>query len=198
MIKLARAVQFAHDHHVIHRDLKPANVLIASEKEGLDVKITDFGLGKFFHDETSPHTKTGAFLGTPSYMAPEQASGRTQEVGPATDIYSLGAILYELLTGLPPFLGATILDTLTTIRERDPIPPRSLQPRIPRDLETICLKCLSKSLHARYRTGEELADDLGRFLAGRTIRARRPAVFERVRAGAGATPSWRHSPHVCS
>ena len=105
LVKLAEAVQFAHERHVIHRDLKPANVLIASDAKELEVKITDFGLAKCFFDESSPHTRSYAFLGTPSYMAPEQANGRTREIGPAADIYSLGAILYELLTGQPPFRG---------------------------------------------------------------------------------------------
>jgi serine/threonine-protein kinase len=172
---LAQAVHAVHEAGILHRDLKPSNVLMTSRGEP---KITDFGLAKLLSNN-SLQTTAHCLLGTPSYMPPEQAGGDSRATFREGDIYSLGTILYELLTGLPPFLGVTILDTLTMIRERDPIPPRSSQPRIPRDLETICLKCLSKLPHARYRTGEELADDLGRFLAGRTIRARRPAVFER-------------------
>lgn len=173
---LAEAVHAVHEAGILHRDLKPSNVLMTSRGEP---KITDFGLSKLLAND-SLLTTAHCLLGTPSYMPPEQAGGDSHATFREGDIYSLGAILYELLTGLPPFLGVTILDTLTMIRERDPIPPRSLQPRIPRDLETICLKCLSKSPHSRYRTGEELADDLGRFLTGTTIQARRPAVFERV------------------
>jgi tetratricopeptide (TPR) repeat protein/tRNA A-37 threonylcarbamoyl transferase component Bud32 len=173
---LAQAVHAVHEAGILHRDLKPSNVLMTSRGEP---KITDFGLAKLLSNN-SLITTAHCLLGTPSYMPPEQAGGDSRATFREGDIYSLGAILYELLTGLPPFLGVTILDTLAMIRERDPIPPRSSQPRIPRDLETICLKCLSKSPHARYRTGEELADDLGRFLAGRTIRARRPAILERV------------------
>jgi serine/threonine-protein kinase len=173
---LAEAVHAVHGAGILHRDLKPSNVMMTSRGEP---KITDFGLAKLLANN-SLLTTTHCLLGTPSYMPPEQAGGDSRATFREGDIYSLGAILYELLTGLPPFLGVTILDTLSMIRERDPISPRSLQPRIPRDLETICLKCLSKSPHARYRTGQELADDLGRFLAGTTIRARRPAVFERV------------------
>ena len=173
---LAQAVHAVHEAGILHRDLKPSNVLMTSRGEP---KITDFGLAKLLSNN-SLLTTAHCLLGTPSYMPPELAGGDSRATFREGDIYSLGAILYELLTGLPPFLGATILDTLTLIRERDPIPPRSSQPRIPRDLETICLKCLSKSPHARYRSGADLADDLGRFLAGTTIRARRPAVFERV------------------
>jgi tetratricopeptide (TPR) repeat protein/tRNA A-37 threonylcarbamoyl transferase component Bud32 len=173
---LAEAVHAVHEAGILHRDLKPSNVLMTA---GAEPKITDFGLAKLLSNN-SLVTTAPCLLGTPSYMPPEQAGGDSRATFREGDIYSLGAILYELLTGLPPFLGATILDTLTLIRERDPVPPRSSQPRIPRDLETICLKCLSKSPHARYRSAEELADDLGRFLAGQTIRARRPGVFERV------------------
>ena len=180
MIKLAGAVQFAHDHHVIHRDLKPANVLIASDQEGLDVRITDFGLGKFFHDEASPHTKTGAFLGTPSYMAPEQAAGRTQEVGPATDVYSLGAILYELLTGRPPFCGSSPMEILQQLAASEPIPVHRLAPHTPRDLATICDKCLNVEIGRRYASAAELRADLERYLAGVPVHARPAGAAERT------------------
>src|SRR5262249_2194542 len=138
-------------------------------------KITDFGLAKRLRTEAeskaSP-TRTGAILGTASYMAPEQAEGKTRDIGPPVDIYSLGAILYEMLTGRPPFQGETILDPLDQVRLRDPLPPRRLQPRVPRDLETICLKCLHKEPHRRYPSAGALAVDLHRFLAGEPIRAR--------------------------
>ena len=181
---LAQAVHAVHEAGILHRDLKPSNVLMTSRGEP---KITDFGLAKLLSND-SLLTTAHCLLGTPSYMPPEQAGGDSRATFREGDIYSLGAILYELLTGRPPFLGVTILCTLSMIRERDPIPPRNLEPRIPRDLETICLKCLSKSPTARYRSGAELADDLGRFLAGTTILARRPAVFERVALGPTEPP----------
>jgi eukaryotic-like serine/threonine-protein kinase len=190
MINLAGAVQFAHDHHVIHRDLKPANVLIASDKEGLDVKISDFGLGKFFHDEMSPHTKTGAFLGTPSYMAPEQASGRTKDVGPATDVYSLGAMLYELLTGRPPFCGSSPMEILQQLTTSEPISVHRLAPHTPRDLATICEKCLNIEVGRRYASAAELRADLERYLAGVPVHARPTGAAERTWRWCRRNPSW--------
>jgi WD40 repeat protein len=174
---LARAVHFAHQHQIVHRDLKPSNVLVA---EGPEVpldrctpKISDFGLAKELDGAgANGQTRTGEILGTPSYMAPEQASGKVKEVGQAADVYALGAILYELLTGRPPFKGESTLDTLEQVRSQDPIPPRRLQPKASRDLETVCLKCLAKSPGRRYADAQELADDLQRFLDGRPIRAR--------------------------
>src|SRR5262249_33205686 len=138
--QLARAMAAAHDRGVIHRDLKPANVLL--NKEG-QAKITDFGLAKRLEDD-SGLTKSGTLMGTPSYMSPEQAKGQLRQVGPLADLYSLGAILYELLPGRPPFLGPTMLETLYQVRHQEPVPPSRLQPKVPRDLETICLKCLHK------------------------------------------------------
>ena len=136
----------AHQHKVIHRDLKPANVLFAADGT---LKITDFGLVKRLEGD-SGQTRSGSILGTPSYMAPEQARGESQTVGPAADQYALGAILYELLTGRPPFQGTSVLDTLDMVRSKEPVPPSQLQPKMPRDLETICLKCLEKDIARRY------------------------------------------------
>ena len=154
----------AHQHSVVHRDLKPANVLLAADGTP---KITDFGLVKRLEGD-SGQTRTGSIVGTPSYMAPEQAHGEGQNVGPAADQYSLGAILYELLTGRPPFQGASVLDTLEMVRSREPVAPSQLQPKTPRDVETICLKCLEKDVGRRYADVLALAEDLRRFRAGRT------------------------------
>jgi serine/threonine-protein kinase len=176
VVQLARAMQYAHECNVIHRDLKPANVLVTSE----DVpKIADFGLAKRLDSELS-QTRTGAVLGTPSYMAPEQAEGRAKDVGPAADIYALGAILYELLTGRPPFRAATFWDTMEQVRSQPPAPPRLLQPGTPRDLETVCLKCLEKDPGRRYASARELAEELTRFLDGEPIHARSFNAWEHL------------------
>jgi serine/threonine protein kinase len=165
---LARAVHAAHEKHVIHRDLKPANVLFTADNIP---KIVDFGLAKRLGEERH-QTQSGAILGTPGYMAPEQAGGKNRDVGPHTDVYSLGAILYELLTGRPPFQAPTALETVQQVVTMEPLPPHQLQPRVPRDLETICLKCLSKQPVRRYSSAAELADDLERFLRGEPVHAR--------------------------
>jgi WD40 repeat protein len=171
---LADAMQAAHQASVIHRDLKPANVLLVDPPqtplEACTPKISDFGLARTLDE--GGQTQSGAVLGTPSYMAPEQAGGRSTEMGPATDVYALGAILYELLAGRPPFRAATSFDTLVQVKTEEPVPPRQLNARVPADLETISLKCLLKDPAKRYAGAQELADDLGRYLAGEPIRAR--------------------------
>jgi WD40 repeat protein len=191
---LAWAVQHAHSHGVIHRDLKPANILLAARR-GPDVesrllasypKISDFGLAK---QERSNLTANGDMLGTPSYMAPEQATGAVKEVGPAADIYGLGGILYELLTGRPPFVAESVLETLQQVRTRDPLPPRRLTPSIPRDLETICLTCLEKEPGQRYSSAGALADDLRRFLNGHPVHARPVGAWGRAWRWAGRNPA---------
>jgi hypothetical protein len=164
---LARAVHAAHQAQVVHRDLKPANVLLGSDGTP---KVTDFGLAKRL--DVQGRTQTGAVVGTPSYMAPEQAGAKGAVVGPAADVYALGAILYELLTGRPPFKAATPLDTILQVVSEEPVGPRRLNARIPVDLETICLKCLSKAPAARYASAAELADDLKHWQAGEPIKAR--------------------------
>jgi serine/threonine protein kinase len=160
---LAHAIHAAHHAQVIHRDLKPANVLLA---EGGHPKITDFGLAKKL-DELG-QTQTGDVMGTPPYMAPEQAGGR-KDIGPPTDVYALGAILYELLTGRPPFLAVTATDTLMQVLNEEPVPVCRLQPKVPRDLETVCLRCLEKEPARRYPSAQALAEDLRRFLEGDPI-----------------------------
>lgn len=185
---LALAIHSAHQKGIIHRDLKPGNILLATPTEHISdadsfhaeiqaafrlfgiPKITDFGLAK--HLDVQSQTRTGAVLGTPSYMAPEQAEGRGHAIGPATDVYGLGVILYELLTGRPPFEGESSLTTIRQLLEEDPIAPTQLHLKVPRDLETICLKCLEKDPARRYASAEELAEELLRFLSNQPIEAR--------------------------
>ena len=165
---LAVAIQYAHDNKIIHRDLKPANVLRMSDGT---LKITDFGLAKRL--DATMGTTPGAVLGTPGYLAPEQAAGRSKEIGPRSDVYALGAILYELLTGRPPFPTKPWLEALRSVERKEPVWPRRLNPSVDRRLEAICLKCLWKKPRGRYRSAQALADDLGLFLAGRAPRASR-------------------------
>src|SRR5262249_6453911 len=188
---LADAIHYAHRQGVIHRDLKPANVLLQpargngeGQAEGLGprpspprfltadlcAKVTDFGLAKFVAG--SDLTRDGEIVGTPSYLAREQTTGKAESVTPAVDVYGLGAVLYEALAGRPPFAAAAVEVTLAQVRQDEPVPPRRLQPTVPRDLETICLKCLEKDPRPRYASAGALADGLGRFRAGEPILAR--------------------------
>ncbi|MFI5454652.1 MAG: protein kinase [Isosphaerales bacterium] len=175
MVTLARAVHVAHQAGIVHRDLKPTNVLYTSD--GVP-KITDFGLAKRI-DSDDGQTESGQIMGSPSYMAPEQARGHSRNVGPPADVYALGAILYDMLTGRPPFKAETPLETVRQVLDDDPVTPSRLVPRVPRDLETICLKCLHKDPAKRYESAEAMAGDLERYLRGEPILARRTALLER-------------------
>jgi len=169
---------------VVHRDLKPGNVLL--DAAGTP-KVSDFGLAKRLGE--SGRTATGAILGTPSYMAPEQADGKGRPVGPAADVYALGAILYECLTGRPPFRGGDVLATVRQVVVDEPVPPRQLSPQVPRNLQTICLKCLEKDPRRRYASARDLADDLLAYQRGGPIAARPPGLFGRVDRWARARPA---------
>ncbi|MDA1013411.1 MAG: serine/threonine-protein kinase [Planctomycetota bacterium] len=184
MIAIAKAVHYLHEHDLIHRDLKPANILISDDGTPY---VTDFGLAKIYG--SGDHTRTGTIVGTPSYMAPEQAAGKTNEVSPKSDVYSLGAILYEMLTGRPPFREPNPLDTLVQVLEGEPDLPTRLNAEIPKELELICLKCLEKDPNRRYDSANALALDLDRFLARESIEARASGVVDRIRRWARREPA---------
>jgi eukaryotic-like serine/threonine-protein kinase len=173
---IARAIHYAHEQGVLHRDLKPSNVLLDVFGQ---VRITDFGLAKKL-DGSSDLTVTGQMVGTPNYLSPEQAAGKHSELGPPCDVYSIGALLYELLTGRPPFLANSLQETLLRIRDSEPVSPRALNPALDRDLETLCLKCLRKEPPRRYTTALALAQDLDRWLHRKPIEARPVSVAERA------------------
>lgn len=189
---LAEAMDLSHRRGIVHRDLKPANILLAPPDQGGEItdlntlpldafipKVTDFGLVKTLEGD-SLETKEGAIMGTPSYMAPEQAQGKVTQIGPPADIYGLGAILYDLVTGIPPFRGETVMDTISQVINREPVPPTRLNTGLPRDLGTICLKCLEKEPKKRYATAAALAEDLRRYLVGEPILARPTPWFEQA------------------
>src|SRR5256714_6863424 len=173
--KVARTVHYAHEHGILHRDIKPGNILL--DKSG-EPHLTDFGLARLL-DTQSNVTRTIDVLGTPSYMAPEQAAGETTKLSKATDVYGLGAVLYQLLTGHPPFAGGTTYETIRLLRDTEPRPPRLLNPKVDRDLSAICLKCLEKEPARRYASAELLAEELNRFCRGDPIFARPVGWAER-------------------
>jgi eukaryotic-like serine/threonine-protein kinase len=186
MASIADGVQSAHAVGIVHRDLKPENILIQGHGLGTP-KVTDFGLAKKV-DTADGLTATGAILGTPGYMAPEQAAGAGKSADVRTDVYGLGAILYRILTGRPPFQAATMTEILMQVMVEEPVPPARLNPCIPADLETVCLKCLEKEPSRRYQTAAELADDLRRFLDGMPVTARRVSTIGRARRWARRNP----------
>ena len=175
--RVARAVEHLHQHGIVHRDLKPSNILV--DQDGTP-HVTDFGLAKAFQKD-GQSTATGVIVGTPSYMAPEQAAGNSDELGPRTDVYSLGAILFELLTGRPPFQEDRPLDTVMKVLSGEPPLPRTLNQAVPRALELVCLKCLAKNPDDRYESAAALADELGRYLKGEALNVRPPTVLQRIR-----------------
>ncbi len=189
LLHLCDAVHYAHQHNVIHRDLKPANILFSTGDAR--PRITDFGLAKRLTGDAHL-TGTGQILGTPSYMSAEQASGATDRIGPASDVYSLGAILYETLTGRPPFQAATPLDTLLQVIDADPVPPRLLSRNVPRDLEAICMKCLHKDPALRYDSASQLRDELRCYLEGEPVHASSVNLLDRVTRALGRS---RHEEH---
>src|SRR5205823_6478406 len=184
IVKLARTVQYAHEHNILHRDIKPGNILIDAKGEP---HLTDFGLARLVEAESTV-THTLDTLGTPSYMAPEQALGNSSQLTSTTDVYGLGAVLYHLLTGHPPFAGGTTYDTIRLLLETEPRHPRLWNPKIDLDLATICLKCLEKDPQRRYSSALTLAEDLESWLRHEPIRARRTGVFGRGKKWVRRTP----------
>src|SRR5437660_2074381 len=175
--KVARTVHYAHEHNILHRDIKPGNILLDQRGEP---HLTDFGLARLVETK-STITRTMEVLGTPSYMAPEQAVGNNASITSATDVYGLGAVLYQLLTGHPPFAGGTTFETVRLVLDTEPRQPRLLNPKVDRDLATICLMCLDKDPQRRYSSALALAEDLERWLKHEPIRARRTGIFTRGR-----------------
>src|SRR5947207_10912357 len=175
--KVARTVHYAHEHHILHRDIKPGNIMIDQQGEP---HLTDFGLARLVESESTV-TRTLEVLGTPSYMAPEQAGGNNAKLTSATDVYGLGAVLYQLLTGHPPFAGGTTYETIKLLLDTEPRQPRLLNPKIDRDLSTICLKCLEKDPQRRYSSALALAEDLEHWLGHEPILARRSGIVTRGR-----------------
>src|SRR5215471_3740301 len=194
LVKVCRAVHFAHQRGVLHRDLKPGNILLSAEGEPC---VSDFGLAKFM-EGASQTTATGAVLGSPSYMAPEQASGKPGQISTAVDVYSLGAILYEMLTGQPPFRADTPLATLRQVVEQEPKRPSTVNLRADPDLETICLKCLEKEPQRRYGSAEDLAEDLERWLRHEPIHARQSSPAQRFGKWVRRHPATASSLLLCS
>src|SRR5437764_8471364 len=183
--KLARTVHYAHEHGILHRDVKPGNILL--DRNG-EPHLTDFGLARLVEAE-STITRTLEVMGTPSYMAPEQATGNNRGISCQTDVYGLGAVLYQLLTGQPPFAGGTTYETVKLLLETEPRPPRQLNPKIDRDLSTICLKCLEKDPQRRYSSALALAEDLEHWLKHEPIRAHRAGIFSRGRKWVQRNPT---------
>src|SRR5207249_10959637 len=183
--KVARTVHYAHEHGIVHRDIKPGNIL-------LDVKgephLTDFGLARLVETE-SAMTRTMEVLGTPSYMAPEQAVGNNAQLTSATDVYGLGTVLYQLLTSHPPFAGGTSYETIRLLLDTEPRPPRLLNSKVDRDMSTICLKCLEKDPQCRYPSALALAEDLEHWLKHEPIHARRTGIFTRSRKWVRRNPA---------
>jgi serine/threonine-protein kinase len=185
MVTVARAVEYLHSQGIVHRDLKPSNILLDEKGQPY---VTDFGLARLL-DAQGHVTRSGLIAGTPSYMSPEQASGHAAQAGPPSDVYSLGAILYELLTARPPFRADSPLDTLVQVVESEPTSLHTLNPRVPRELAFICMRCLEKSPGRRYATAAALADDLERFLKGEPVEARAMNAWQRARRWARRQPA---------
>jgi serine/threonine-protein kinase len=183
--KIARTVDYAHEHGILHRDIKPGNILL--DRNG-EPRLTDFGLARLVEAESTV-TATLDVLGTPSYMAPEQAAGDTMKVSKATDVYGLGAVLYQLLTGQPPFAGGTTYETIKLLLDTEPRPPRLLNPKIDRDLSTICLKCLEKDPKRRYSSALAVAEDIEHWLKHEPIQARRSGIIARGRKWVRRNPT---------
>ncbi len=186
LVAVARAVDYLHTQNIVHRDLKPANILF--DRDG-NPQVTDFGLAKIFETDNQ-QTQTGTIVGTPCYMSPEQAAGHPSSVSPQSDIYSLGAILYEMLTGRPPFKEDNPLDTLMQVLESEPAMPSTLNPVVPRELEMICMRCLEKEPRSRYGSAKALADDLDRYLKGEAVEARPSDVWQKVRRWVRREPAF--------